>query len=114
LSPFEGRGPQPARPYDRGAKRFAVRVPTFARMRSCVLDGEAIVVDERGLSVFDALRYRTHDHAAVLCAFDLLELDGADFRSQPLEQRKATLADLLRGVADGIAFNRHFSGDGAM
>jgi bifunctional non-homologous end joining protein LigD len=83
-------------------------------VRSCVLDGEAIVVDERGLSVFDALRYRTYDRAAVLCAFDLLELDGADFRPQPLEQRKATLADLLRGVADGIAFNRHFSGDGAM
>jgi len=83
-------------------------------VRSCVLDGEAIVVDERGVSVFEPLRYRTHDHAAVLCAFDLLELDGADFRSQPLEQRKATLADLLRGVADGIAFNRHFTGDGAM
>ena len=24
------------------------------------------------------------------------------------------LAELLRGVRDGIAFNRHFSGDGAM
>jgi ATP-dependent DNA ligase len=67
-----------------------------------------------GLSVFEALPYRTHDHAAVLCAFDLLELDGADFRSQPLEQRKATLAELLYNVRDGIAFNRHFSGDGAM
>jgi ATP-dependent DNA ligase len=56
----------------------------------------------------------TYDHAAVPCAFDLLELDGTDFRSEPLEQRKATLADLLCGVADGIVFNRHFSGDGAM
>jgi len=64
--------------------------------------------------VFDALRYRTHDHAAVLCAFDLLELDGADFRSRPLEQRKATLAELLHNVRDGIAFNQHFSGDRVM
>jgi bifunctional non-homologous end joining protein LigD len=27
-------------------------------VRSCIVDGEAIVVDERGLSVFDALRFR--------------------------------------------------------
>jgi hypothetical protein len=40
-------------------------------VRSCVPDGEAIVVDERGLSVYDFLRYRLRDHAAVLCAFDL-------------------------------------------
>jgi ATP-dependent DNA ligase len=59
-----------------------------------VLDGEAIVVDECGLSVFDALRYRRRDHDAVLCAFDLLELDGADFRALPLERRKRTLAEL--------------------
>ena len=83
-------------------------------VRSCVIDGEAIVVDAHGLSVFEPLRYRTHDHAAVLCAFDLLELDGADFRSRPLEQRKATLAELLHKVRDGIAFNRHFAGDGAI
>ncbi len=81
---------------------------------SCALDGEAIVVDEHGLSIFDALRYRQHDHAAVLCAFDLLELDGADLRQQPLEHRKATLAELLRDIHDGIAFNQHFAGDGAI
>ncbi len=70
------------------------------------------MVDERGLSVFDALRWRLRDHAAVLCAFDLIELDGEDLRRQSLERRKATLADLLRGVRDGIAFNQHFAGNG--
>jgi ATP-dependent DNA ligase len=45
-------------------------------VQSCFIDGEAIVVDERGLSVFDLLRYRHHDHAAVLCAFDLIERAG--------------------------------------
>jgi bifunctional non-homologous end joining protein LigD len=83
-------------------------------VRSCYIDGEAVVVDERGLSVFDALRWRLHDHAAVLCAFDLIELDGQDLRWQTLERRKAMLADLLRGVQDGIAFNQHFVGDGAI
>jgi hypothetical protein len=41
---------------------------------------EAIVVHSRGLSVFDLLRYRQHDRVAVLCAFDLIELDGRDLR----------------------------------
>jgi bifunctional non-homologous end joining protein LigD len=104
--------------FTRNGYDFAARFPKIAAtveslpVRSCVLDGEAIVVDECGLSVFDALRYRRRDHDAVLCAFDLLELDGADFRALPLERRKTRLVELLRGVSDGIAFNRHFTGDG--
>jgi len=81
--------------------------------RSCVLDGEAIVVDERGLSVFDVLRWRLRDHEAVLCAFDLVALNGEELRGRPLEVRKARLAQLLRDMSDGIAFNQHFIGDGA-
>ena len=30
-------------------------------MRSCALDGEAIVVNTEGLSVFDLIRYQQHD-----------------------------------------------------
>jgi ATP-dependent DNA ligase len=45
-------------------------------VRSCVVDGEA----DCRLSAFDALRFRLRDHAAVLCAFDLIELDGEDLR----------------------------------
>src|ERR1700719_4086226 len=55
-----------------------------------------IVVNTHGLSVFDLIRYRQHDHAAVLCAFDLIELDGEDLRWQPVERRKAALAAPLR------------------
>ena len=98
---------------------FTARYPKIAAaldslpVRSCALDGEAIVVNEHGLSVFDLIRYRQHDHDAVLCAFDLIELDGEDLRWQPVERRKAMLADLLRGTRDGIAFNQHYEGDGA-
>ena len=94
------------------ASRRSLKRSGVLGVRSCVIDGEAIVVDERGLSVFDALRYRLRDHAAVLCAFDLIELDGEDLRWARLEKRKRTLAGLLRGTDDGIAFNRHFDGDG--
>ena len=42
----------------------------------CFIDGEAIVVDLHGLSAFDLLRSWRHDHAAALCAFGLIEIDG--------------------------------------
>jgi hypothetical protein len=42
--------------------------------------------------VFDLIRHRHHDHAAVLCAFDLIEFNGEDLRWTPLEDRKKTLA----------------------
>jgi bifunctional non-homologous end joining protein LigD len=105
--------------YTRNGYDFTERYPKIVAslerlpVQSCFIDGEAIVVDERGLSVFDALRWRLRDHAAVLCAFDLIELNGDDLRHVPLERRKATLAELLRGVDDGIAYNQHFAGDGA-
>jgi ATP-dependent DNA ligase len=35
--------------------------------------------------------------SAVLCAFDLLELDGRDLRREQIEKRKALLAKLLKG-----------------
>ena len=82
-------------------------------VRSCLIDGEAIACDESGLAVFDMIRYRRHDHAVTLCAFDLLELDGEDLRRMPIETRKLTLKSLLRGKHAGIVFNQHFVADGA-
>ena len=63
--------------------------------RSCVIDGEAIVCDENGLAVFDLIRGHGSNASAVLCAFDLLELDGKDLRRRPIEERKDLLAKLL-------------------
>jgi bifunctional non-homologous end joining protein LigD len=50
----------------------------------------------------------------VLCAFDLLELDGEDLRHTPIEERKRILARLLSHPHGGIAFNEHYAGDGAI
>ncbi|HWX27355.1 MAG TPA: hypothetical protein VNZ53_07940 [Steroidobacteraceae bacterium] len=60
------------------------------------------------------IRGRQPSAAAVLCAFDLLELDGDDLRREPIETRKSTLKSLLRGKHAGIAFNAHFIADGAI
>ena len=64
------------------ADRYRLIVDGIASLpvETCIIDGEAIVVDQNGLSIFDLLRYRQHDHAATLFAFDLLELDGAALR----------------------------------
>ncbi len=42
-----------------------------------------------------------------LLGFDLLELDGRDLRSEPLDRRKASLAKLLRRSHDGIQLMEH-------
>jgi bifunctional non-homologous end joining protein LigD len=98
------------------ADRYPLIVDAMSRLpvASCIVDGEAIVADQSGLSVFDMLRYRTHDHAATLCAFDLLELNGADLRRKPLEQRKDLTAETLRTRHHGIALSAAYDCDGAM
>jgi bifunctional non-homologous end joining protein LigD len=98
------------------ADRFSLAATAIAKLpaRSCVIDSEAIACDERGLSVFDMIRWRQHDAGVTLCAFDLLELDGEDLRREPIEVRKATLKGLLRRAHPGIAFNRHFEVDGTI
>jgi bifunctional non-homologous end joining protein LigD len=112
------RDAERVRLFTRHVTDFTARYPKIAAaveslpVRSCALDGEAIVVNTDGLSVFDLIRYRYSDYAAVLCAFDLIEVEGEDLRRQPIERRKAALADLLRDTRDGIAFNEHFEGDG--
>ncbi len=98
------------------AQRFPLAAAAIAAVpaRSCIVDSEAIACDANGLSVFDLLRYRRQDDAVTLCAFDLLELDGVDLRPEPIEIRKRTLEGLLRRQQRGIAFNRHFDGEGAI
>jgi ATP-dependent DNA ligase len=84
------------------------------RASSATIDGEAVCCDENGVSVFDDLHSRQHDDRVLLYAFDLLELDGEDFRPQPLHARKARLEKLLAVARAGIQFNEHADGDGQL
>ena len=65
------------------------------RVRSFLIDGEAVACDGDGMPVFDWLRYRHQDGAVFLFVFDLLELEGRDLRREPIEIRKRQLATLL-------------------
>jgi ATP-dependent DNA ligase len=106
--------------YSRPGNDLTSRFPSIAdalaqlRPRSCIIAGEAVVVDENGVPSFDRLRYRRRDGHVVLCAFDLLELNGNDLRGNPIEQRKAALAKLLSRAMPSIQFNEHIEEDGAL
>jgi bifunctional non-homologous end joining protein LigD len=103
----------------RAGNNFASRFPLIAAaiaalpVRSCAVDGEAIVCDKGGLAVFELIRGLGSKASAVHCAFDLVELDGRDLRPEPIEKRKALLAELLDGSHSSIVLNEHFEEDGA-
>jgi bifunctional non-homologous end joining protein LigD len=61
---------------------------------------------------FDHIRYRRHDSSAFLYAFDLIEINGDDLRGDPLEVRKATLANIVAKTGHGVWFNDHIEEDG--
>ena len=104
----------------RAGNDFSWRFPLIALaigklpVRSCVIDGEAIVTDDSGLAVFELIRQHRTSATAVHCAFDRLQLDGEDLRRLPIEQRKARLAKLLRGAPSNIVLNEHYDGEGAI
>jgi bifunctional non-homologous end joining protein LigD len=86
---------------------FAAAAVTALPGRSFLIDGEAIVTDDKGLAVFEFVRRARHGGDAVLCAFDLIELEGEDLRRTPIEDRKRRLAKLVRTPHPGIVLNEH-------
>ena len=82
-------------------------------MKSATIEGEAVVCAENGVSDFEKLHSRSHDHTAIFYAFDLLEIDGEDLRPLALEDRKARLGTLLRRAPNGIHLLEHETGDGS-
>src|SRR4051794_41943186 len=81
--------------------RLVVEAVNHLKVRSCLIDGEVVCCDERGLATFQLLRHRQNEPQAFLYAFDLLELNGADLRRGPIEGRKAPLASILRKSRTG-------------
>jgi ATP-dependent DNA ligase len=93
--------------------RFPAIVEAASRIRaeSFVIDGEAVVLRNDGLSDFNALRSR-RIREAVLIAFDLIEHKGNDLRDLPLLYRKKKLRKVLDKAITGIQFNEHMTDDG--
>src|SRR6478752_2969554 len=72
------------------------------RNSSFVIDGEAVLLGVDGVSDFNGVHSRKHDHEVEFYAFDCLASDGEDLRRLSLSMRKANLARLLARRVDGI------------
>jgi bifunctional non-homologous end joining protein LigD len=99
-----------ARLYTRKGLDWSDRMPPIAaalgslKLRSAVIDGEAVMTGEDGLSDFFLLHAslaRGHAPAASLVAFDILHLDGEDLRGRAFEDRRAILEEVMRPALPG-------------
>ena len=109
-----------ARAYTRNGFDWSERYPGITKAaakldcRSAIIDGEVIVQDERGVSDFEGLKsaIRWRPQSLVFCAFDLLHLNGKDFRERPLLERRAKLRELVPS-GHPFLFSEEFTGDAA-
>lgn len=99
------------------------RMPELARAaaqlpaESAILDGEVVVLDEKGSTSFANLQAAFQDGATVhltYFAFDLLHLNGHNLRDLPLLERKDLLSKLLSGLGENspIRLSEHLDADG--
>jgi len=79
--------------------------------QTVLIDGEIVAVDSRGCPSFQALQNRAsigRDWRVVYYAFDLLNLEGNDWTSRPLHERKEKLHEIL--VDSQLLYNANLSG----
>lgn len=101
-------------------KRYGDLPKEFAELpvKQAILDGEIVVLDEKGISRFSALQDALSEGAGSklhFYAFDLLYFDGYDLRGAKLIDRKQLLSQMLGGHVSGrsaIQLSDHVEGNG--
>jgi bifunctional non-homologous end joining protein LigD len=98
-------------------------LPKFVNAKTAILDGEVVALDAEGRSSFSLMQQRTGfrsgtkratpnpDVPVLYYAFDLIYLDGYDWRRVPLEERKRKLVSILT-TGDSLRFSDHFAEQG--
>ena len=83
-----------------------VKAASKLRCESAIMDGEAIVPDERGVSDFGAIpsTMRWSPQRLMFYAFDLIVLDREDISFRSLEERRDRLRALTAQSAPAIQF----------
>ena len=87
----------------------------FSSGRAMVLDGEMVITDKSGKTDFHALQNymrNPEDKNLTYIIFDLLALDGVDFRKHPLIHRKEILKDLMKDAPPNLYYSRYVRGNG--
>lgn len=96
--------------------KFKALVKAAAKLPAgCLIDGEAVAVDENGKPSFQLLQSTLKEQRGanlVFYAFDLLVDRGEDIKRLPNIERKERLAALLKGVHPPILFGDHVIGRG--
>ena len=83
-------------------------------VETCVIDGEAVALDDEGRSSFQllqALEMEGRKAPLRFYVFDLLQLNGKSLLELPVEQRKQVLAKVCEGVGDPIRYSGEITGD---
>jgi bifunctional non-homologous end joining protein LigD len=93
--------------------RFAALAKEAQRLPDCMIDGEVVALDRRGMPNFAALQAAIAEERSenlILFAFDLLFEGFEDLRPLPLHDRKQRLESLLASidVGDRIRYVQHF------
>ena len=123
VRPGTGSGKRQVSLLTRKGLDWTHRMPDLANaaaqlaVESAILDGEAVVLDDKGSTNFADLQAAFQEGAKVQLtyfAFDLLHLDGHNLRGLPLLQRKELLAKLVAGldVDSPIHLSEHFEANG--
>ena len=93
------------------------RYPTIAaavsklKPRTLLLDGEVVVFDKQNVSHFQLLQQGKGP--VKYAVFDCLYLNGKDFRTSPLRERREMLTALLRGGGTGtVVLSEELAADG--
>src|SRR5438067_1040541 len=96
--------------------KFKALVKAAAKLPAgCLIDGEAVALDDKGLPSFQLLQSTLQDKQGAnlaFYAFDLLVDRGEDIKRLPTIERKQRLAALLKGVPAPILFGDHVIGRG--
>jgi bifunctional non-homologous end joining protein LigD len=94
-------------------------MPQFIQAKTAILDGEVVALDDEGKASFSLMQQRTGfrpggrravgnaEVPVLYYAFDLLYLDGYDWRRVPLEERKRKLASLVV-TGDVVRYSDHY------
>jgi bifunctional non-homologous end joining protein LigD len=96
--------------------KFKALVKAGAKLPAgCLIDGEAVAIDDKGKPSFQLLQSTLKEQRGanlVYYAFDLLVDRGEDIKRLPNIERKERLAALLKGVHPPILFGDHVIGRG--
>jgi len=98
-------------------------MPQFIKAKNAILDGEVVALDAEGKPSFSLMQQRTGfrpggkrgpvnaDVPILYYAFDLIYLDGEDWRKVNLEDRKRKLQSIIK-QEDSLRYSDHYEEQG--